>query len=481
MSAAPWTHQTEAHAKAILQKGFLLAHDMGTGKSRTAVMIAETKKARSILIMCPHSVVQVWPNQFRQWGTVPYMMLPLDSGGVKKKAGQTQKFLKLCQANRYPHVVIVNHESAWRPPLGPDYHDKRPNVMINKGLLLSEKWDMVIIDESHRIKSPSSQVSWFCKRLSWQAGYRLALTGTPMPNNFLDAYGQYRFINPKIFGTSFSMFRSKYAIMGGYENRQCFGIKPEHEAEFQKRFFSAAHRVMADDVIDLPDYMDEVREATLAPKTMKIYRDLEKQLIAQVGNDAISVNNALVKILRLAQMTSGLVKLDNGQEVILDTAKADILKDLLMDIGHGVPVAIFCWFRHELDLAMKVAKLLGRTPVELSGEHKPATDWKNGIWSAKNSDTIVVQIQAGGTGVDLTATRYGIYFSTSHRGGDYDQSRARIRRPGSDVTKKICYYHIHAKGTIDKRIYSVLGKKGDAVRNLLETYKQQPAGGGKVP
>ena len=86
-------------------------------------------------------------------------------------------------------------------------------------------------------------------------------------------------------------------------------------------------------------------------------------------------------------------------------------------------------------------------------------------------DTIAVQIQAGGVGVDLTRCgdrpcRYVAYMSVGFSLGDYEQSLARVRRPGQ-TSSFVRYYHFVVKDSIDEAIYGALRKKADVVQTVL--------------
>jgi SNF2 family DNA or RNA helicase len=196
-----WNHQGIAADKALQHKGFLLGHDMGTGKSCTAIHIANRLDAKKVLVLSPKTVVSVWGPQFDLHSDRPYKTVALDKGKVSKKAARVLQELDLAHAANSRVVICVNYESAWRAPLGPVYNQR--NRIINRGALMSTQWDLVILDEIHRIKGPGSKVSWFCKSLGLKANRRLGLTGTPAPNSPLDFYAQFRFLDPSIFGTSF--------------------------------------------------------------------------------------------------------------------------------------------------------------------------------------------------------------------------------------------------------------------------------------
>ena len=74
--------------------------------------------------------------------------------------------------------------------------------------------DLIVCDESSKIKNPQAKQSKALHRLGKLSRYNLILTGTPITNNPLDFYSQYRFLDESIFGASFYSFRARYAIIG---------------------------------------------------------------------------------------------------------------------------------------------------------------------------------------------------------------------------------------------------------------------------
>jgi len=87
-----------------------------------------------------------------------------------------------------------------------------------------------------------------------------------------------------------------------------------------------------------------------------------------------------------------------------------------------------------------------------------------------------VQIQSGGVGIDCTRAAYAFYYSLGFSLGDYDQSLARLRRPGQ--TRCVRYYHLVATGTVDEQVYAALRDRRtviDAVMNKLTKKEEQYA------
>jgi len=235
----------------------------------------------------------------------------------------------------------------------------------------------------------------------------------------------------------------------------------QNQDEMHDKFYSIAYRADRD-VLELPDAIHNTREVELDPKTMKIYKNLEKDFYSWIAEDKeVTIRNALAKILRLQQVTSGHIPSDEGEILTVGTEKAEALAELFEDISADEPIVVFCRFRHDLDMIIQTAQKIGRTVCELSGRCNQLAEWQEGKYSV-----IAVQIQAGGVGVDLTRACYCVYYSVGHSLGDYEQSLARIHRPGQERT--VFYYHLVASGTIDEKVYKSLHDKKDIVQAILD-------------
>ena len=193
--------------------------------------------------------------------------------------------------------------------------------------VLGQKWDLVIGDEGHKIKAPGGKASRFCGRLAGNARTRLLLSGTPLPNNPLDMYGQARFLDPGIFGTSFARFRARYAEVATYKGfPEVVGWR--NEEEFRRILDLIMFRVDKE-VLDLPPLTHSRRYVYLPPKATKVYEKIMSQFVADVEDGVVTAGNALTRLLRLQQITSGFVKDDDGTERELHSEKEEALRELI--------------------------------------------------------------------------------------------------------------------------------------------------------
>ena len=445
MSNAPahlWKHQQAAFDFILpLGKG-MLALDMGTGKSATAIALLEEWGCKQVLIICPKSVIPVWPKQFLQFAKEQWAILPLNEGSLVKRSKQ----IKAASAERL--TVVLNY-------------DVLPYSAINK-TILEKQWDCVIFDESHKIKSAAGKTSRFCSRLSDRVPHRLALTGTPMPHSPLDIYAQFRAIDKSVFGKSNTTFKARYAIMGGFQNHQVVNFRDLDD--LHQRMYTMTYRCRTQDVLDLPEFTDVERYCELDKDEAKLYKSLEKELCAEIAEGLITADNALVKLIRLAQVTGGFCKTEDGQIVETGDTKAQLLAEVFDEFNQQEPVIVFARFHHDLDTIHTVAQAAGYTSSELSGRRNGLASWQSG-----DTDILAVQLQSGGVGIDLTRARYCIYFSHEFSLGNYEQSRARVHRPGQ--TRPVTYIHLIASKTIDEQIQKALAAKEAVVRYVVDTLR----------
>jgi SNF2 family DNA or RNA helicase len=442
-----WAHQRQGYHFVKDLPGACLAMAMGTGKTLTAIGLIKNRPHDMVLIVAPKSVISVWPSEFRKHSTETFHIVAPVKGSVRNKVSTIIKEKKLAEAKNRPFVLIVNYEAYWREPM--------------KKWITSQDWDQIIYDECHRIKAPKGKASSFAASLVGKARYRLGLTGTLLPHSPLDVFAQYKAVDPTVFGSSYHRFKKRYAEFGGFNAKEIVGFK--NEQELNQKIEAIAYQVDSD-VLNLPEAIHMYRTCQLDDKTRKLYDDLDQALYAEIDSGEITVANAMVKVLRLQQLTSGYLKTDEGELVQYGNEKLNLFKELLGEIPAKEPVVIFCRFTSDIANVKAACKDAGRTCAELSGHENSLAEWQDGKY-----DCIAVQIRSGGVGIDLTRACYCVYYSMGHSLGDFSQSLARTNRPGQ--TRTVRYYHLLAEGTVDPTIYQALSKKQKVVDYILKGVK----------
>jgi len=278
------------------------------------------------------------------------------------------------------------------------------------------------------------------------------MSGTPISNGCLDAYGIYRFLDPGIFGQSYSRFEDKYAftvtkkdysIIASYRNQE----------DFRQCFDFLCLRI-GPEVLDLPPISFSDITVEMSAEARRFYDEFNKEFIAYLEDERMSAPNILVKLIRLQGLTSGVMKTDSkGEIVTVHNAKGDALRDILE--GLDEPVVVFGRFLHDLAICQATCEELGLKYHQLSGARKELSEW---------TDVLGVQIRTGALGIDLTKSSIAVFMSTGHSGDDHDQAIARVYRPPQGRPVRIIY--IHCKDTIDFKIAQILKDKKNVVEEL---------------
>jgi SNF2 family DNA or RNA helicase len=463
LTREPWKHQHDAYTRLgrlwfAGQPGVALFSGMGTGKSLVATALFQAFGFRRILIVSgTKAMVEEWPDMLAAYTDGGIRGVPLTGTLVKRTA-------TLREALQSPDriAVVTNVESYWSGRLGYEIE--------------CAPWDCLVFDESQKIKGAGSKASLFAYRLAKRhpQAKRLIMTGTPLHDKPIDIYGQYRFLDPRVFGTNLAAFKTRYAVeepiaqgimkITGYKNLD----------EFADRMHAIAFRV-DESVLDLPPISEIDRRVRLTGKSVAAYERLRSESILELTgtDDVLIASNVLARQTRLQQVTSGYVNRPDGEVEIIGHDKRDALLDLLSDLDPAKPVVVFGRFSYDLDTFRAVAASLDRPYLEQSGRRH---EWRE--WRARDDNAILgVQVQAGGAGIDLTRSPYGVFYSHTFSLGDYEQAVKRIHRPGQ--ASPTILYHLLAsvpnRRSVDLSIRAALRDKREVGSYLVDEWQKETA------
>lgn len=411
----------------------------------------------TVLIVAPTSVCAVWPKEFEDAATFKFKVNVLL--GDKKQRLRELEALKAFPFKALK-VAVINYESTWREEIFEALLDWKP--------------DMVIADESQRIKSHDAQQSKAMHKLGDVARYKLILSGTPVQNNAIDIFSQYRFLDPTVFGMNFYAFRNRYAIMGGFSNRQIVGYKDLDE--LIKKEHSIAYRVTKEEALDLPEQTFITRNIRMNTKDRNLYDQIRRNSFAELESGGqITAPTVLTKLLRLQQFTGGFIQADEGDKPeLVFRGKLDALEDILEDyvIEAEKKLVVFCRFRPEIDL---IQRLLDRRKIRycsIYGDIKidDRGDIVKEFQTNPKVKVFLAQIDTAGLGITLTAADTCVYYSVNFNYAAYSQSLARIHRIGQ--RNRCTYIHLVVEKTIDETVLKALAKKEDLAKTVVDDWKQ---------
>ena len=392
----------------------------GLGKTLTALQAWRRGGSRSLVVVAPVSALGVWHSELSDLGyDIPY--LPA-TGAAKVRV------IRWSIPYALSRIIVINYEA-----------------LLNKEVLLAlhELGDFtLILDESQRIKTPSAKRSRAATALS-KDRQTFILSGTPVTRNLLDLYGQFKAIDPTIFDTmSFSKFKQRYAVMGGYGNYQVVGYRdiPDLEA----RIAPYTYALRKEDALDLPPQVDQVVPVTAHPAQWRQYRELANGGL-WLGEP---VDNPLVRALRLQQL-AGLFKIDHTLDQVQTLLEA------------GEKVVVFYKFLEE------GRQLMSRLPKGTLHLHGMVSASRRGemvdiFQNTPLSGVFLAQIDAGAVAITLTASSNVVYHSMSWSYESATQSRDRVHRVGQ--TRHTTYRYMTFTGpdgqtSIDTLIANALTNK----------------------
>jgi len=305
------------------------------------------------------------------------------------------------------------------------------------------------------------------------------MSGTPISNNPSDIFNIYRALDGgKTFGKNFFASRNKFFHNVGYAFPK-WELKANMKEELHQRMYSAAVRVRKDDCLDLPPKIFSPRFCYLTGEQRRYYLPIVQDLIKVLELDTgrIKIQNAMSKITKLAQITSGFMYTDDKTFFLEQNPKADLALDLIKE-NPGEKIIIYCYWQEDVRILSNllrsqgyaVGTLYGATPSVDRGEIIDAFQ-KGGL------QFLIANIGVGGYGLTLTASSTIIYYNLSFKVIDFLQSQDRIHRHGQ--AKTCLYLPLLTRGTIDEYIYTTIVKNtaiaesitdGTALKNSIRRF-----------
>lgn len=426
----PWRHQHEALVKLLGQGLGALYTKPGSGKTKVMIDLIYNSMSRLVLIVAPKKVCPVWPQEFEKHFSGRCCVE--DVSGLSGEKKYTRVKSLLADEQQGTLVVVINYDSIWRKP-GAD-------------LWLKVPWDVIICDESHRIKTPGSRVSKYLACMGKLNTRKYIMTGTPTGQAPMDIYAQYRFLNPDIFGTNASKFSDRYENVNTHLSQQ-LGYKIldkknpfKNMDELREKMMSCAYVCTSLD-LDLPDTHHVWRYYEVnkdAQKILAALRDPDVRMVSEEAGDLV-IENVATLFVRAQQILSGYYPVtdDDGNVTRIELTKRERLEefvDLVKELGEE-PVVAYMTLKYDFKLVEEALDAAGITWSEVSGRANGYEEWRRG-----ETQLLLVQPQSGSEGLDMTRAHNTIYYTKSTSRILYDQSLKRTHRPGQKAS--CTYYHI---------------------------------------
>lgn len=444
LKSIPYSHQVKAFGFSSSLDASALFMDQGTGK--TMVTIAVTGKrylddqVLRVLVICPKAVKPVWPRELSKHADYEYSV-----SQDKPPEGEGVQFW------------ITNYDR------------------VSRELRRLRKWkpDLIILDESHKIKNRKAARTKAVIALGAKTPYKILMSGTPFGKCISEVWSQFKFLNRDIFGSNYALFKDRYLVMGGYMNYSV--VDYQNEDEFADKLHSVSFRVKKEECLDLPPVNYQKLYVEPDAKTKKIYKQFEDHLYAEIDDFEVSVLGSAQKQMKLRQMSGGSVKTNTSDMAHISDQKITVLKDFMEDRVNEKTL-IFFSFTHEIEMASKMLDSLGIKYLTLQGAtpDKDRDVFEDKFQEDPSIGAALIQVQTGAEGMTLTAADVSIFYSPSFSYIGFSQAKDRFNRIGQLRPMTILF--IIMSGTVDERVVDVLECNGQLTDTYLEQKRDYNAG-----
>lgn len=471
------------YAKSKGRNGFILADDMGCGKTLEVLNYAMYQRKiynykHCLIITCVNSAKYSWQEDISKHTNgqeVGYIL-----GTRKKRNGSLRfnttgpdKVEDLVSGHMYgkedapelPYFIITNIEALGRTKVGRIFTLEEAIIkMINEG-----KLQMIAIDECHKNMSPQStqgKVILDIKKRTEKAVQWIPMTGTPIKNKPTDVFTPLKLVDGHAF-KSYYMWSREFCIFGGYGNHEIMGYKniPILKDMLQGNMI----RRMKSEVLDLPPkiYYTEYVENT--PRQQVLYEAIVEELYQQ-REEILGTLNPLTAMLRLRQVNGSPELVDDtivvDDKYIACNAKLKRLMELVDDVVERNEKVII--FSNWIDPLRTIYKFLTKKYKTCcyTGSMTEADREKHKRVFQNNPEYKVMlgTIGAMGVSITLTAATNVIFYDDCWTPADKVQCEDRAYRIGSTEPLKV--YTLLSKDTVDERVYQILEDKR-AISNYI--------------
>ncbi len=466
----PWKHQLEAIEKAKDLPCFALFFEMGAGKTSTTINIlrykfnAERKFMRT-LVIAPIITLENWRSEFKKYSKIDPKKVLVLQGSQIQRCKQLSKAIDTDPER----IVVTNYESLLMKDLFEALQYWHPEALV--------------LDESHKCKDPKSKRTKAATILSDQIRYKYILSGTPILNTPMDIFSQFRIMDGGAsFGKNFFGFRAEYFYdkNAGMPRDKYFPdwrIRPGSLERINAKIFEKGMRVTKEECMDLPPLVRQEISVEMVSEQARIYREMKKDLVTYLGDKACVATLALTKALRLMQIASGFVKLEDGSVVrIKDNPKKAALKELLEELTPHHKVIVWAVFKENYEQIREVCGELGIQYVEVHGDIPTQEKFKN--VDRFNADpecrVFLGHPGSGGIGINLVVASYSIFYSRSFSLEHDLQAESRNHRGGSKEAghSKITRIDLLASNTIEGEVVKKLANKEEISESLLRSISE---------
>lgn len=442
-------HQELAIAVMDANDSLLLAYGCGCGKTAIALTwILKALKRGDIpdaLIVCPASLVVNWKDSIDK-------MIMFE--------GVSDDDVTLLRE----HTYITSFQKTYKMTKREIKHrDGRTSTKKEYCLReeVDKRWGCTVIDEAHGIGAHDSVQTKTCLQLARLSKHRFAMSATPFhggggAQDFSKLFGIGNFLEPGTWPTWTGFCASMILTFDPWHKPSKYRVDL---CEEWVKDHGISCRI--EDCFDMPAKMTRMIPCPL--KESKVYKDIQSGRILQYGFD---VTVAGAQYIKLMQICSGSLKISDDETRVIGCSKDDVVKDIIS--GMDRKMVIFCNFRASLDRCKAISEKLGRKTVIYDGRSKTDT-WKELQFG--DAEVLICQYQSGGSGLDLDASAYTLFYEPCTSAINFEQAHGRIYRPNQCFP--CTYTYLYTPNTIEEHILKTVMSGKDASNKMLQKWSEE--------
>ena len=428
----PYPYQLKGIARGLELKRFMNCDEPGLGKTLQSIATINLADAFPCLVICPSSLKINWLREWEKFTDKKAMILTdkvRDTWTFFFQTGMHQVFIVNYESLKKYFVQRIKKAEGWT------LRDVEFRNSINL-------FKSVIIDESHRCKSASTQQAKFCKGICTGKEWVIELTGTPVVNRPKDLIPQLAILD-------------RMNDFGGYKpfvDRYCSGQREAsnlRELNFNLWKYCMFRREKSLVLTDLPDKIRQVNTCEITNR--KEYMDAERDLIMYLQKYKDADDDKIAKAMRGEVM----VRINILRQISARGKVRDVIEFVKDFRENGKKIILFCSLHEVVD------QLKRYFPTAVSVTGRDSQDEKQRAVDAfqnnPKADIIICSIKAAGVGLTLTASSNVAFVEFPWTYADCCQCEDRAHRIGQKDSVT-CYYFL-GRRTIDEKVYRIIQEK----------------------
>ena len=404
---------------------------MGVGKtacSLTAFVKLHKVKVKKLLVIAPLKVVKtVWAKEIESWEHTKHLTYSVCVGTAKQR---------LKALSRDVDVYIINQESiVW---------------MYNEGF---KKYGMIVVDESQGFKNYASLKFKSLKKFT--SRYMVLLTGTPIPNGYMDVWSQQFLLDRgKLLEVNITKYRRKYFYKDDY---RYICTRPD---EIGRLLRGSWISMKSEDYLELPDKI--INCVSVEIDNLKEYKKFADNFIIEINDKKLVATSKATLANKLLQYCNGAVYQEDGGFVEIHSNKLDALETIINDHSDESILVAFNFKCDESRIKARFKNATTLTSKNVETVVKQWNDKKVPLLLCQCSTAKGLNLQHGG--------RIIVWFGLTWNMESYQQFNARLYRQGQ--LKPVVIYHLVASSCKDEEVLKALKSKTLTQDELMKILKE---------